>query len=116
MASSLGFWLEKNNSFSKSSLGINSELHINYWVLPNEKINYLDIGVKLTNIDSRISIPSKIKNIVFYLPFVKDDIVYDSELGSVVCSDHELLSAIFNSYVTETSYLTGSGIHPTFRS
>ena len=111
MASSLGFWLEKNNSFSKSSLGINSELHINYWVLPNEKINYLDIGVKLTNIDSRISIPLKIKNIVFYLPFVKDDIVYDSELGSVVCSDHELLSAIFNSYVTETSYLTGSGIH-----
>ncbi len=111
MASSLGFWLEKNHSFNDSSLGINSELHINYWVLPHEKINYLDIGVKLTNIDCGISISSKIKNVVFYLPFFKDDIEYDSELGSVVCSDHELLSAIFNSYVTETSYMTGSGIH-----
>ncbi|WP_455292733.1 hypothetical protein [Vibrio parahaemolyticus] len=112
MASSLGFWLDKKDSYSNNgNLEINSELHINYWVLPNEGINYLDIGVKLTNKPNAGNIESKIKSIVFYLPFEKKHIEYDSELGNVVCSDHELLSAIFNSYVTETSYITGSGIH-----
>lgn len=111
MASSLGFWLDKHDSYQEETLGINSELHINYWVLPNQGINYLDIGVKLTNKSRVKDIASKIQSIVFYLPFEKKHIEYDSELGNVVCSDHELLSAIFNSYVTETSYLTGSGIH-----
>ncbi|EOX1290286.1 hypothetical protein RDG66_11370 [Vibrio cholerae] len=111
MASSLGFWLDKNEKNQDDTLEVNSELHINYWVLPNDNINYLDIGVKLTNESSDENIFSKIQNIVFYLPFEKKYIEYDSELGNVVCSDHELLSAIFNSYVTETSSVTGSGIH-----
>lgn len=111
MASSFGFWLEKRDSFLKKSLGVNSELHINYWALPDENIHYLDIGVKLNNVFNKIKLSSKITGIYFYLPFEKKHIEYDGELGNIVCNDSELLSAIFNSYVTGTSYIAGSGIY-----
>lgn len=111
MASSFGFWLEKQDSFKNVPLGVNSELHINYWALPDEKIHYIDIGVKLHNVCKDTELSSKITGVYFYLPFEKKHIAYDGELGNIVCNDSELLSAIFNSYVTGTSYVTGSGIY-----
>lgn len=111
MASSFGFWLEKKDSFKNESLGINSELHINYWSLPDENIHYIDIGVKLHNVFTDTQLSSKITGIYLYLPFEKKHIKYDGELGTIVCKDSELLSAIFNSYVTGTSYVAGSGIY-----
>lgn len=111
MASSFGFWLEKQDSFQNKPLGINSELHINYWALPDENIHYIDIGVKLNNVFKDDQLSSKITGVYFYLPFEKKYVEYDGELGTIVCKDSELLSAIFNSYVTDISYVAGSGIY-----
>lgn len=72
MASSLGFWLDKKDSYSNNgNLEINSELHINYWVLPNEGINYLDIGVKLTNKPNTGNIASKNKKVLYFIFHLK---------------------------------------------
>lgn len=112
MASSLAFWLEEKEGASQGDLKINTEVHINYWSLTKDNINFLDIGIKLTfNEVSSLEFSKHIDAIKVYLPFEIETIEYNSELGQFVCTDQELLSAIFNSYIQEYSHVNDSGIH-----
>ncbi|ODS04280.1 hypothetical protein [Vibrio scophthalmi] len=110
MASSLAFWLEKKPNKKPN---VNMEVHINYWSLPKDEINFLDIGIKLTKVNypSSEELSNRVNAINVYLPFDSADISYDSELGHMVCKDQELLSAIFNTYIEEYSHVNDSGIH-----
>lgn len=109
MASSVGIWLDSEND----DIDVNLEVHVNYWSLPKEHINYLDIGVKLTPIKGKLTteLSDRLRSVNIYLPFEKKHIEYDSELGYMVCKDQEVLSAIFNSYIKEYSHVNDSGIH-----
>lgn len=112
MASSLAFWLEEKKELTDISLDIDTEVHINYWSLAKDNINFLDIGIKLTrHAGNTLELDKKIDAIKVYLPFEIDSIEYNSELGQFVCADQELLSAIFNSYIKEYSHVNDSGIH-----
>lgn len=110
MASSVGIWLESN---SRNSIDVNLEVHVNYWSLAKDDINYLDVGVKLTPSKHKLDteLYQRIESVNIYLPFERKHIEYDSELGYMVCKDQELLSAIFNSYIKEYSHVNDSGIH-----
>ncbi|MBG6030572.1 hypothetical protein I5E97_05840 [Proteus hauseri] len=46
MTQSLAFWVENSSEDAPSSVAL--ELHFNYWHLPSDKINYLDIGVLIS--------------------------------------------------------------------
>jgi hypothetical protein len=60
VARSLAFWLENPSTADKepdqnpeggkknTSTNTEAELHFNYWLLPDNNINYLDIGVRLS--------------------------------------------------------------------
>lgn len=95
MAKSLAFWLV--NPKEKDGKKPEIELHFNYWLLKtkgNKRFsgtvtNYLDIGVKFTSV-------VKFDSIKFYLPFNKDTLKYDGELGKKICSQPEILSTVFN--------------------
>lgn len=93
MASSLAFWLEKN-TVEEISDDLTAELHFNYWLLSDEKVNFLDIGVRLS---SQLNGVSKI---YLYLPFVRSQFEYDPKLGSTVITNPSLASAVFNSSIT----------------
>lgn len=105
MAKSLAFWLknprkniknqgqdaadgQKSNPDEGSSNKI--ELHFNYWSLKSGKVNFLDIGVRLSAV-------SGFDSIKFYLPFSPADFDYIPTLGKRICDDSEMVSAIFNS-------------------
>lgn len=109
MASSLAFWLEKKESIV-NELKVNTEVHINYWSLAKDNINFLDIGVKLTA-NQGLKLVDGVKSINVYLPFERENIEYVADLGQLVCTDQELLSAIFNSYIEEYSHVNDSGIY-----
>jgi len=100
VAKSLAFWFEEGRATPKL------ELHINFWSLDTQDLNYLDIGLKF---DSEESISFKSINV--YLPFQISSNQYQSDLGNTICNDRELISAIFNSPVTTT---TSSSKHDTF--
>lgn len=118
MASSLAFWIENGkqksgpvdpNSNSNSQPSI--ELHFNYWLLEAEKRNfcermcygltlskrkakagnleYLDIGVKFTNLKA-------LESFNIYLPFHISKEDYVSTLGETICKDIDLISTVFN--------------------
>jgi hypothetical protein len=100
MARSLAFWFE--NQKENCEEHYNAELHFNYWLLNSNKINYLDVGVKFD--------PNhKFESINFYLPFDNEAIEYDDKLGCVVCRNKDLIPAIFNSKVKNTSDGPGNG-------
>lgn len=86
MAKSLAYWLESPPS------NTNITLHINFWLLNHDELAYLDIGVKFpkTGLGQAIH---------FYFPFQKKLLTLIPFLGKKVCSDDELLSAVFNSNV-----------------
>ncbi|MCM5509790.1 hypothetical protein [Vibrio sp. SCSIO 43169] len=111
MASSVGVWLESENI---DDIDVNLEVHVNYWSLAKDEINYLDVGIKLIrdkHTSDNTELYQKLESVNIYLPFEKKHIEYDSELGFMVCKDQELLSAIFNSYIEEYSHMNDSGIH-----
>ncbi|SFM58739.1 hypothetical protein [Nitrosomonas communis] len=89
MARSLAFWLENFCPTDNENEKTEAELHFNYWSLKEEKINYLDIGVRLSKI-------GQFDSINFYLPFDFNSLKYEPELGKTVCTSDGLISAIFN--------------------
>lgn len=98
MARSLAFW------FSEPSNDTTVELHFNYWSLNSGKLDYLDLGVKLSS-------KSDFKSINFYLPFSKKNLQYKPRLGEVVCKDNELISAIFNDSVVNIKDVNNQDTH-----
>lgn len=60
-----------------------------------EATSFLDIGVKFSNIESRINI---------YLPFIIQENIYDSQMGLKVANDVLLLSAIFNTEIKNITF------------
>jgi hypothetical protein len=90
VARSLAFWFD--NPKDDPSV----ELHFNYWLLGSNNINYLDIGVK-------ISPKGSYDSINLYLPFPYESTAYRPELGLTVCTDAQLLPAIFNSKISNKS-------------
>lgn len=95
MAGSLAFWLEGKQE-EEISGNLKAELHFNYWLLSDEKVNFLDIGILLSNhLDS-------ISKICIYLPFPKADFEYNPSLGVTVTSNASLTSAVFNSSIKQT--------------
>lgn len=95
MARSLAFWFDEKTGATLPEL----ELHINFWSLNSEDTNFLDIGVRLKNKGSE----KTFENINIYIPFDVNQDNYLPQLGLIVCSDPELISAIFNSTVTTTT-------------
>ncbi|MEI8623501.1 hypothetical protein P4S67_02865 [Pseudoalteromonas sp. B137] len=93
MARSLAFWFDDEPA--KNTYDV--DLHINFWSFDSEKVNYLDIGVLVKSKKESIS-----NNINIYFPFKITHDDYFSELGSLVCSDRELISAIFNTNISKT--------------
>ena len=93
MARSLAFWFDDEPE--KNTYDV--DLHINFWSFDSEKVNYLDIGVLVKSKKESIS-----NNINIYFPFKITHDDYFSELGSLVCSDRELISAIFNTNISKT--------------
>lgn len=92
MARSLAFWLVNPTPIDKKDTDV--ELHFNYWSLKSGTVNYLDIGVRLSSVGN-------FESIRFYLPFDGKNIKYCSELGKKVCSDNELIPAVFNAAVSK---------------
>ncbi|MBA6311509.1 hypothetical protein [Colwellia sp. MB3u-64] len=93
MARSLAFWFDEKPD--KNTYDV--DLHINFWSFDSEKVNYLDIGVLVKSKKDSIS-----NAINIYFPFKVTHEDYFSELGSLVCSDRELISAIFNTNISKT--------------
>jgi hypothetical protein len=92
VARSLAFWLENlcSNNIESAQIKKNQvELHFNFWSLKKDKISYLDIGVRVSNV-------CKFGSINFYLPFDSDRLRYVPQLGKTVCENTNLISAIFN--------------------
>lgn len=87
MARSLAFWLDSVDTDVAQKTSV--ELHFNLWTLRSKKINYLDIGVRLKDVEN-------IKSINFYLPFNHNTTEYEHELGKTVCNNEELIKAVFN--------------------
>jgi hypothetical protein len=93
VARSLAFWFDEKPEINTYDV----DLHINFWSFDSEKVNYLDIGVLVKSKQESIS-----SDINIYFPFKITHDDYFSELGSLVCSDRELISAIFNTNVSKT--------------
>lgn len=92
MARSLAFWLEKDRSKDNENIEAENtkvELHFNFWSLKKDKINCLDIGVRLSSI-------GEFDSINFFLPFDSNNLNYEPGLGKTVCENAGLISAIFN--------------------
>lgn len=87
MARSLAFWLESVDTATLQ--GTEVELHFNLWTLRSKKINFLDIGVRIKSAPSHGSIN-------FYLPFNRNTTKYEHELGKTICTNEELIKAVFN--------------------
>lgn len=102
MARSLAFWLDIDDCSHPETDKNNVELHFNFWSLSKHKVNYLDIGVRITN-------PSNIKSINFYLPFDKETLIYEPKLSSKVCNNDDLISAVFNCPVQQKTPVTANG-------
>lgn len=92
MTQSLAFWVE--NSSENTSNNVDLELHFNYWHLPDDKINYLDIGILLSGKDKYFD------SINVYLPFKYNIKSYIPILGDKVIESEKLISAIFNNDVS----------------
>ncbi|WP_368911079.1 hypothetical protein [Proteus vulgaris] len=103
MTQSLAFWVESSSNNTSSKLDV--ELHFNYWHLPDDKINYLDIGVLLSgekkNFDS----------INIYLPFEFKPQNYMANLGDKITESDNLISAVFNNDVENKSLITPSSAY-----
>lgn len=91
MTQSLAFWVENSSENASSSVAL--ELHFNYWHLPGDKINYLDIGVLIIGKNKQFD------SINVYLPFRYNIKSYISTLGDKVVESEELISAVFNNDV-----------------
>lgn len=130
MAKSLAFWVEgsnltqaanktvKKNSKAKqkkshdtpSTSKAEVELHFNYWSLSARSptvIDYLDVGVKFSGIES-------FEAIKIFFPFNVTERNYVASLGRTVCNTPTLISAIFNTRVKETKH-DGERMDITFR-
>jgi hypothetical protein len=93
VARSLAFWFDEKPEVNTYDV----DLHVNFWSFDSEKVNYLDIGVLVKSKQESIS-----NDINIYFPFKITHDDYFSELGSLVCSDRELISAIFNTNISKT--------------
>lgn len=92
MTQSLAFWVENSSKNAFSSVAL--ELHFNYWHLPDDKINYLDIGILISGKSKSFD------SINVYLPFKYNIKNYISTLGDKVVESEELISAVFNNDVS----------------
>lgn len=95
MARSLAFWIEKEKGNDVSML--KAELHFNYWFLPEQKVNFLDIGVRLGMESGDFS------KICFYFPFNLKGFVFDTTLSEIMLEKVDLISAVFNSSIEGSS-------------
>tara|TARA_R100000306_G_C4378159_1_gene142898 strand:- start:811 stop:1989 length:1179 start_codon:yes stop_codon:yes gene_type:complete len=95
VARSLAFWLENSKSIGDKNTKV--ELHFNFWSLYNGSTNYLDIGVKFSDV-------GHFDSLNFYLPFKKEQIEYKYDLGKKVCEHPVLVSAIFNAHATNRAH------------
>ncbi|NBA84045.1 hypothetical protein GVN15_25745 [Pseudomonas putida] len=131
MAKSLAFWVEGSNltqtsitakkkskgkqkkKTAPSPVGIGQaevELHFNYWSVSASSptaIDYLDVGVKFSGIES-------FETIKIFFPFNVTENSYVASLGRTVCNTPTLISAIFNTRVKETKH-DGERMDITFR-
>ncbi|MEQ5348429.1 hypothetical protein ACNARU_12015 [Proteus sp. WDL240414] len=92
MTQSLAFWVENSSENAFNTLGL--ELHFNYWHLPDDKINYLDIGVLISGKNKCFD------SINVYLPFKYNIKSYIPTLGDKVVESEKLISAVFNNDVS----------------
>lgn len=92
MTQSLAFWVENSSENAFNTLGL--ELHFNYWHLPDDKINYLDIGVLISGKNKSFD------SINVYLPFKYNIKSYIPTLGDKVVESEKLISAVFNNDVS----------------
>lgn len=97
MTQSLAFWIE-NSSEKPKEKPLNVELHFNYWHLPDDEINYLDVGVLLMG-------DKQFDSINIYLPFKYEKEKYISNLGDKITSNDNLISAVFNNDVKSKSLI-----------
>ncbi|MFH4813572.1 hypothetical protein [Vibrio alginolyticus] len=109
MASSLAFWFGTKNEHDDTYLNnIDTELHFNYWSLKSIQTSYLDVGVRLTSRQNALF--KNVDNVKIFLPFKRNEIDFDLNLGELVCDDKTLLAAIFNSHILSTRSEDGSGV------
>jgi hypothetical protein len=92
MDNSFAIWHEKRNGESENS---NAEIHFNLWQFSsqkNDRIDCLDIGIKIGNI-------SNFSSINLFIPFTlqKNDV---RDLGKTITKSTKLLTAIFNEFST----------------
>lgn len=100
MARSLAFWIgDVDDNLPRAKV----ELHFNLWTLRSKKINYLDIGVLFEGLPSNGTIN-------FYFPFNSGAAAYDPDLGKTVCTNEELIKAIFNCQYKDKQPITQTGI------
>lgn len=100
MTQSLAFWVENSSNNITSKLDV--ELHFNYWHLPDDEINYLDIGVLLSGEKKEFD------SINIYLPFNFNDESYIANLGDKITGSDNLISAVFNNDVKSKSLITSA--------
>ncbi|QGU08878.1 hypothetical protein GNG26_00330 [Leclercia sp. J807] len=103
MAKSFAVWVEgkpDNNQASKICI---DELHINFWCTRKPLINCIDLGVKFTfnNSDAQKIQEDDEKFLNIFIPFpITKDRIHD--LSGKMDANKDLVSAIFNDYVSVT--------------
>jgi hypothetical protein len=109
VARSLAFWIDGvdiapvatgNGNPQKPAV----ELHFNLWTLSSKNVNYLDIGV-------RVKDSPKSGSINFYLPFQREFVRYDHELGKTICTSEDLIKAVFNCQFKDMQPKTNDGYY-----
>jgi hypothetical protein len=97
MAKSFAVWVEGKLDNNQQSCVSIDELHINFWCTRNPMINCIDFGVKFSC--QRISSDDITLNIFIPFPISKERI---KDLSVNMDSNKDLVSAIFNDYISAT--------------
>lgn len=98
MATSFAVWIEDIESDNTTTESVSiDQLHINFWCTKEPLINCIDIGIKFS---CRENVNKKYLNL--FIPFViKKERIED--LSSRMVSNHDLIEAIFNDYIINSS-------------
>lgn len=85
-STSLGVWMEGEKDY------FTYQLHVNIWITGEAKERYLELGIKIPEVEG-------LQSVNIYVPYIIND-EHFQELGESLSNNPKILSALFNKSVT----------------